>query len=200
MEIDEYLTISGKSEATFRVLGSKFIGIAIPVESEQEAKEIIEEYRKQFYNATHCCYAYKIGEGEETYRFNDDGEPSGTAGKPIYGQIRSSNLEDIIILVVRYFGGTKLGTGGLIKAYKAAAQAAIEEAKVLKKVRMAEFELKFDYLQMNEVMKTLKNFEINVLKNNSGMKCVMDVAIRKGIIDEVKAKLSELRGLEIREL
>ena len=156
---DSYKTIEKTAEGYITERKSKFISYVIPVESEDEVKPILEEYRKKYYSARHVCWAYMLGSSREEFRTNDDGEPSGTAGRPILGQINSYELTNVLILVVRYFGGTLLGTGGLVKAYKEAAAAAIENAKIIEKTVDDTFILHFDYSLLNEVMRKLNQFE-----------------------------------------
>ncbi|OFX54518.1 MAG: YigZ family protein, partial [Bacteroidetes bacterium GWA2_30_7] len=150
---DTYLTIESQSEGLFKDKGSKFIAFAIPVCNEDEIKQHLESIRKKYYDARHHCYAYRLGLEGNIYRTNDDGEPSNTAGKPIYGQILSNELTNVLIIVVRYFGGILLGTGGLINAYKSASANAIANAKIIKKTEDTLLKIIFDYTITNDVMK-----------------------------------------------
>ena len=162
--IDEYLTISKPSEGFFKDRGSKFLAFAYPVESEEEIKQIQENLRSEYHDARHHCYAYMLGIEKENFRANDDGEPSSTAGKPILGQIRSFDLTNVLIIVVRYFGGTKLGTGGLIKAYTESAKAAVYgcQQKVIEIVSQITFRYGYDYT--NLVMSMLSAYEVKVVE------------------------------------
>ena len=156
---DTYNTITSPSkEVIFKDRGSKFYGYAFPVKTEVEIKEHIENLKKSHFNARHWCYAWQLGKEYNQYRANDDGEPSNSAGMPIYGQLQSFNLTNTLIVVVRYFGGTKLGVGGLIQAYKTAAQWALEESKIIEKTIDVHFKLLFDYPEMNIVIRILKLF------------------------------------------
>lgn len=164
---DTYKTISKKSEGLYRDKGSRFISFLYPVQSEEEIKNILSAIKKEYYNATHHCYAYTIGHVDTPeYRMNDDGEPSGTAGKPIYGQLLSYDLKDVLAIVVRFFGGVKLGTSGLINAYKIATQIAIDNASIVEKKIKNSYQISFDYLYMNEVMQILKKDYISIKKND----------------------------------
>src|SRR6056297_2588024 len=155
-EITSYKTIKSKGEGLFKDKGSKFIALAIPVETEEEVKSALEEVRNAYHDARHHCYAYRLGPLMDIYRANDDGEPSSSAGKPILGQIRSYELTNILIVVIRYFGGIKLGVGGLIQAYKTAAEEAIRNAKIIEKKLHDIYRVSFEYSEINEVMRILK--------------------------------------------
>ncbi|MDD3738124.1 MAG: YigZ family protein [Lentimicrobiaceae bacterium] len=198
--IDEYLTINKPSESLYKVKGSKFLGYGYQVNDEDEIKEILSGIKKEHYKATHHCYAYKLGLTEDNYRANDDGEPSGTAGLPIYGQIRSYNLTNVLIVSVRYFGGTKLGVSGLISAYKKSAKLTIEEAEIITKIINSSYLLEFDYIMMNDVMKIVKEFNININNNFSGTNCALEIDFRKSMEDEIIEKFENIRGLIIRKL
>ena len=150
--MDEYKTLQETSQGLYKEKGSKFIAIAAPTGSLDEVRLQLEMLRKQYHDARHHCYAYRLGEEPYEIRYNDDGEPSGTAGKPIFGQIQSFGLTNVLIVVVRYFGGVKLGTGGLIQAYKTAAKDAIENGKIITKIWTGKLEIRFNYLQMNDVI------------------------------------------------
>ncbi|MDE5575447.1 MAG: YigZ family protein [Bacteroidales bacterium] len=175
---DTYLTLSAPAQGLYKEKGSKFLSFAYPVETEQEIKEIIEKLRKEYYDARHHCYAYVLGYRQEVYRANDDGEPSSTAGKPIYGQILSYGLTNVLVVVVRYFGGTKLGTSGLINAYKTATDDALAQAKTVEKTVMRQYELRFSYEQMNQVMRIVKDLRLQVLGQEADNECRMRVAVR----------------------
>jgi uncharacterized YigZ family protein len=194
---DEYLTISKPSEGLFKDRGSKFLAFAFPVTTEAEIKEIQEKLRSDFHDARHHCYAYMLGPEKKNYRANDDGEPSSTAGKPILGQIRSFNLTNILIVVIRYFGGTKLGVGGLINAYKTAAEEALKNAKIIKKILHDIYELKFDYPQMNEIMRIMKEENIEQIDQQFELSCSITLALRKKDADKVLSKFDRVENLKI---
>ena len=195
---DTYKTITAKSESVFRDKASRFIAVAMPVASESEAKAKLEELRKQYYDATHHCYAYRIGYDKSIFRSNDDGEPSGTAGKPIYNQILSKDLTNILIVVIRYFGGTKLGVPGLINAYKTSAKDALEKAEIITKTAKEIYELRFDYEIMNEVMKFMKDENIEQLSHDYKDSCLIILALRKTNASIVVEKLKSIQGIELR--
>lgn len=175
---DVYLTLAAPAQGLYKEKGSKFIAFAYPVENEAQIKEHIEALRKEYYDARHHCYAYVLGNKQEIYRLNDDGEPSSTAGKPIYGQILSAGLTNILVVVVRYFGGIKLGTSGLITAYKTATADALARASIQQKVVMRQYELHFPYEQMNQVMRIVKELHLQVKGQTSDNECRMLVCVR----------------------
>ena len=180
MEKDTYKTILKPSEEVlFKEKGSKFFGCAFPVFSEEEIKEHIENLKKQHHTARHFCYAWQLGKTYENYRANDDGEPSNSAGMPIYGQLQSFDVTNILLVVVRYFGGTKLGVGGLIQAYKTTAQMALETCKVVEKTIDEIFLLKFEYPEMNTVMRIIKDEEINLINQKMELHCEFKISVRK---------------------
>ena len=174
--IDSYLTLSSSSESLYKEKGSKFIGIALPVGSEDEVKEKLDGIRKQYYDARHHCYAYILGQKAEQLRANDDGEPNHSAGDPILGQIKSKTLTNTLVVVVRYFGGTKLGVSGLIHAYKTAAQEALEANKIKSVDITDHLEFKFAYPQMNDVMKLVKDFDLKIIEQRFEMDCELRAA------------------------
>jgi uncharacterized YigZ family protein len=194
---DTYLTISAPSSGTFKDKGSKFLAFAHPVKSEQEIKEIVSNLKDKYFDARHHCYAYRLGANKLAFRANDDGEPSGTAGKPILGQILSSDLTNILIVVVRYFGGTLLGTSGLITAYRAASAEAISNAVIIQKYVYAVYELSFPYLQMNQVMKTVKDFNLETFDQCFELSCHMKVKIKLGSIDIIVSKFTFIENVKI---
>ncbi len=161
---DSFLTISTSSEGLYKDKGSKFLSFAFPVKSVDCVKEILDEYRRRYFDARHVCYAYMLGEQRDIYRSNDDGEPSGTAGKPILGQINSYNLTDILIIVVRYFGGILLGTSGLITAYKSAAKDAIDNAQIVECQIMRHYKISFPYALVNDVMRIIKDTHTTICR------------------------------------
>ena len=194
---DSYKTIENIAEGYITERKSKFISYVIPIETEDEVKEILEEYRKKYYNARHVCWAYMLGETREEFRSNDDGEPSGTAGRPILGQINSFELTNVLIIVIRYFGGTLLGTGGLIKAYKEAAAAAIENAKIVEKTIDDTFVLHFEYPLLNEVMRVLNQYEEVSWTQNFTETCEMEVVIRQSQSQLLSKALSAIYGVTV---
>ena len=180
IEKDTYKTILKPStEVLFKEKGSKFFGYAFPVKSEDDVKEYIEALKKQHHSARHWCYAWQLGKGYEHYRANDDGEPSNSAGMPIYGQLQSFDVTNILVVVVRYFGGTKLGVGGLIQAYKTTAQMALESCKIVKRTIDEIFLLKFEYPEMNTVMRIIKDENISVINQKMELNCEFEIAVRK---------------------
>ena len=175
---DSYQSISAPSKGLYKDKGSKFLSFAFPVTSESQAKDLVAGLKKEYFDARHHCWAYRIGHTGEPFRYNDDGEPSSTAGKPIYGQILSKGLSDILIVVVRYFGGILLGTSGLIVAYKSAAADAIANATVIEKIATVRCRVEFDYLQMNAVMKCLKDFQLSPQNTVYDNGCSLEVDVR----------------------
>ena len=188
---DEYKTIKTISEGYYTEKRSKFLAFAHPVSTVEEAMALVEQYQKKYYDARHVCWAYMIGTERETFRSNDNGEPSGTAGKPILGQINSNELTNIIILVVRYFGGVKLGTSGLIVAYRTAAAEAIAAATIEERQVEAEYDFSFEYPLMNAVMKVVRDMDARVLSQSYDMDCQMKVSIRKGLLEELKTRIGK---------
>lgn len=194
---DSYRTISADAEAVFKDKGSKFFTYAYPVTTEEAIKEKLEPLRKKYYDATHHCYAWRLGPHGEQYRTNDDGEPSGTAGKPILGQMLSFELTNILIVVVRYFGGTKLGVPGLINAYRESAKEVIENCEIITKTVDAHYSVRFSYMAMNDVMKVVKDMQPTIVKQLFDNLCEMELAIRKGFSEELAAKLENIEGVEV---
>ncbi len=189
---DEYLTLAGESEGLYKEKGSRFIGIALPVETAEEVKTNLDRIKKAYHDARHHCYAYRLGAEPYESRFNDDGEPSGTAGKPIYGQIQSFVLTNVLIVVVRYFGGVKLGTGGLLQAYKAASREAIANGSILTKTWMKRIELHFNYLRMNDIMHLIKEEGGMITSQEFALECSIKLEIRMGRWEMFVKKLSNL--------
>ena len=180
IEKDTYKTITKPSEETlYKEKGSKFFGYAFPVTTEDQVKKHIEDLKKQHHNARHWCYAWQMGKNYEHYRANDDGEPSNSAGMPIYGQLQSIDVTNALVVVVRYFGGTKLGVGGLIQAYKTSAQMALEASKIVQKTIDETFILKFEYPEMNTVMRILKEENISVVNQKMELNCEFEISVRK---------------------
>lgn len=192
---DTYKTIEGQSEAVYTEKRSKFIAIAIPVRTLTEVKAHLEEYQKKYYDARHVCYAYMLGAERKEFRANDNGEPSGTAGKPILGQINSNELTDILIIVVRYFGGIKLGTSGLIVAYRTAAAQTIAEATIIEKTVDQDVKIVFEYPFMNDVMRIVKEEAPEILEQSYDMDCIMRLRIRKSLMPRLHARLEKVETL-----
>ena len=187
---DTYRSIAAPSKGIYKELGSKFLAFAYPVETEEEAKNIIASLRKDYFDARHHCFAWRLGLSGEPYRFSDDGEPSSTAGRPIHGQLLSQELSDILVVVVRYFGGVKLGVPGLIRAYRTATQDALANASIVEKIAGEHFTVQFDYLQMNDVMKVLKDMGITPLKQEFDLDCRMEVRVRLNQIEDFQKQLA----------
>ncbi len=197
---DFYKIIRKKSEGFYREKGSRFISYAIPIENSEQVKEIIEEFRKEFHDARHVCYAYMLGIERDESRYNDDGEPSGTAGRPILGQINSFELTNILIVVIRYFGGILLGTGGLITAYKEAAADAIRNAEIVEKQIELALDIHFAYELMPEVQRLIKEFDLTISKQVFEMACDMQFSIPRGRYDEIRGRFEKIYGVEIVEV
>lgn len=196
---DTYKTIIGVAEGIYTEKRSKFIAIAIPVHTVEEIKQHLDIYQKKYYDARHVCYAYMLGHERKDFRGNDNGEPSGTAGKPILGQINSNGLTDILIVVVRYFGGIKLGTSGLIVAYKAAAAEAIANATIIEKTVDDEIAVAFEYPFMNDVMRIVKEEEPEILEQSYDMDCLMKLRIRRSMMGKLRARLEKVETARIIE-
>ncbi len=197
---DVYKTIEIKSKGLYKDRGSKFISIAIPCSTEEEIKTQLALLRKEYYDARHHCYAYILGFDKSAYRMNDDGEPSGTAGKPIYGQLLSHDLTNTLVVVVRYFGGIKLGVRGLINAYKYATLDAIENNKILTKIIKEVYELTFDYTDMNDVMRIMKEENLEQVGQDFQMTCKLNFAVRKQNADKVVKRIKDLRKVTVKYL
>ena len=195
--MDTYKTIASPSQGTYSQLRSKFLAFAAPVRTVDEAMAFVAEVQKKYYDARHVCYAYMLGAARDTFRANDNGEPSGTAGKPILGQINSGELTDIVIAVVRYFGGIKLGTSGLIPAYKAAAAEAIAAAEVIEKTVDETLHISFDYLLMNDVMRIVKEESPTVVAQTFDNLCTMTLSQRASLMPRLRARLENLREVTI---
>ncbi len=196
---DTYKTITSLSEAIFTEKRSKFIAVAIPVRTLTEVKSYLEEYQKKYYDARHVCYAYMLGAERKDFRANDNGEPSGTAGKPILGQINSKELTDVLVIVVRYFGGIKLGTSGLIVAYRTAAAMALDEAAVIEKTVDEDVTVVFEYPFMNDVMRIVKEVSPEIIGQAYDMDCIMTLRIRKSLMPALKARLEKVETLHYPE-
>ncbi len=198
IEKDSYKTIKNSAEGLFKDKGSKFIALGYSVSNEKEIKTIIKEVKKKYHDARHHCYAYRLGLTDGAYRMNDDGEPSGTAGKPIYGQILSYGLSDVLIVVVRYFGGTLLGTSGLINAYKSAAQDLIDNSSLVERTIKKQLQIIFAYDLLNIVMKLVKDEELDIVSQDFTDRCKIVLDIRVSNFDEVKGKLESIYGIDVK--
>lgn len=201
---DSYKTLSASSIGEFRDRGSKFLAYAFPVYTEEEWQQRLEEVKKEHHKARHWCYAYRLGIDKNNFRANDDGEPSGTAGRPILGQIDSFGLSNVFVVVVRYFGGTKLGTSGLINAYKTSTQEALKEATIIDKLVEDVYRFTFDYSIMSDVMNAIKKNNIEPLKQDFGNIGIIEMAIRQSevtaTLNTMKAQIAKVRIEEIEDL
>ena len=195
---DSYKTLTKPSEPSlYKEKGSKFYGLAFPVTTEEEITKIIGEVKAIHYKARHWCYAWQIGKKKEKFRANDDGEPSNSAGMPIYGQIESKDLTNVLVVVVRYFGGVKLGVGGLVRAYKTAAQLTLETADISAKTINDTFSLNFEYKDMNKVQRIIKKYSVNIIAQNLELSCEYLVSIRLSEVTQIINAFEELRCVEI---
>lgn len=197
MTEDTYKTIAAPAESVYTEKRSKFIAIALPVRTLAEIKAYLDEYQKKYYDARHVCYAYMLGAERKEFRANDNGEPSGTAGKPILGQINSNELTDILVIVVRYFGGIKLGTSGLIVAYKTAAAQALSEAQIIEKTVDEQVTVVFEYPFMNDIMRIVKEESPEILNQSYDMDCVMTLRIRKSQMPRLRMRLEKMETARI---
>ena len=195
---DTYLTIEKPCDGIFRDRGSKFMAYAYPIKSEQDIKEILASLKKEHPKANHHCWAIRWGTDRSVFRLNDDGEPSGTAGRPILNILLSRNLTNIAVVVIRYFGGTLLGVPGLINAYKSATEQALNEALIVEKTLNDVYSLKFDYLQMNEVMKIIKDDYLEILQQQFDNDCSIQLSIRKTQVNQSVAKLQKLSSVKVK--
>jgi uncharacterized YigZ family protein len=200
MESDNYKTIKSSSEGTYKEKGSRFLAFAFPVVNQEEIKPIIERIRKEYHDASHHCFAYMIGRERLIWRINDDGEPSGSAGRPILGQINSFGLTNILIVVSRYFGGTLLGVSGLINAYKTAAAEAIKNAEIIDRTLHEYYEIEFTYASMNDVMKILKEEDAGQSRQSFELECSMIINVRVSDGLKLVKRLSRIDGLNYRYL
>ncbi len=191
---DSYLTIAAPAEAVYKERSSKFLAYAYPVTGEGQIKEILDALHKQYYDATHHCYAWRLGAHAEQFRANDDGEPSGTAGKPILGQLLSNNLTDCLIVVVRYFGGTKLGVSGLIQAYRESAQEVIAASEIVEKTVDTHLRVDFSYVIMNDIMRIVKEEMPRVEEQVFDNLCSMRLSIRRSRAQRLIDKLNKIEG------
>ena len=196
MESDTYKTIKSPSEGVYKEKGSRFVSIAIPVSEQEEIKPIIDKIKKEHHEARHHCFAYMIGSERINWRVNDDGEPSGTAGRPILGQINSFGLTNIIIVVSRYFGGTLLGVSGLINAYRSAAAAALNNAELTEKTLREYYEIIYPYIAMNDVMKILKEENVEQSEQLFDLECRILLNFRVSVKEKVLSRFSRIDGLK----
>ena len=194
---DSYLTISEPAEAIYKERSSKFLTYAYPVETEEEIKELLDALRKQYYDATHHCYAYRLGPQGEQFRANDDGEPSGTAGKPILGQLLSAKITNCLVVVVRYFGGTKLGVSGLIQAYKESTAEVLAVSNIIEKTVDKIITIDFSYISMNGVMRVIKEMNPQIEEQVFDNLCTMRLRIRESEADILIAKLEKVEGVTV---
>ncbi len=195
---DTYKTIAAESKGLFKDRGSRFIAIARPVSSQEEIKTILEELRREYHDARHHCYAWMLTPDRQAWRVNDDGEPSGTAGRPIMGQINSRELTNILVVVIRYFGGTLLGVSGLINAYRSAAEDALSNARIIEKQVMESWLVTFPYSAMNDVMKVMKDEGCSQQSHNySGEECSAEISFRASIMDKVTGRLRKITGVTL---
>ena len=197
---DTYKSIGSASEGLFKDNGSRFIALAYPVETESEIKEIVASLKKEYHDARHHCYAYRLGYKGDIFRANDDGEPSSSAGRPILGQIDANGLSDILIVVVRYFGGIKLGIPGLIRAYKTSSADAIGNASIIEKTASRKFRLHFGYLNMNDVMKMVKEMSLAPAKQEFDMECSMELTVRLSYVERFLDLCSNIEGCSVEEM
>jgi len=196
---DTYKTLRlATEEILYKEKNSKFYGYAFPINSEEEIKQLIDTLRKKHFNAVHFCYAYQLGTSSITYRVNDDGEPSNSAGMPIYGQIQSFELTNVLLVIVRFFGGTKLGVGGLISAYKTAAHLALENAEIIEKTIDVYFLISFDYKNINKVMRIVKEKNLTIVSQKMDLNCTIEIATRKSNAETTYALFQNLFEVQIK--
>ena len=194
---DSYKTIAKPSEGSYSEKRSKFLAYAFPVQNEQEVKARLAEIQKKHWDARHHCYAYILGPHKDAYRQNDNGEPSGTAGRPIYGQLLSKDLTNTLVIVVRYFGGIKLGVSGLQNAYKVAAKEALDAAVIEERTIQEQYRVVFEYVKMNDIMQILKDPEIQVLDRQSDMRCTYTISVRQRDADRITDALRKVSMTEV---
>lgn len=197
MQKDSYNTIKSPSEGLYKEKGSKFLAFAYPVQNEDEIRTHVEALKKKYHDARHHCFAWELGTDGMNFRMNDDGEPSGTAGKPILGQIHSHEVTNVLVVVVRYFGGVKLGTGGLVQAYKTAAADALDQAEIIGCTINRSFRIQFPYEMMNPVMRVVDEENLNVEDQQFGLDCSMTLSVRASRVDEMVDRFRQTHGIEI---
>lgn len=195
---DTYQTIAAPTEEViFKEKKSKFLSYAFPITSEEEVKPILEALKKKYYSANHVCYAWQLGTGPLRYRANDDGEPNNSAGMPIYGQIQSFGVTNILVVVVRFFGGTKLGVGGLIGAYRTSAQMALQSANIVRKVVQQKIRISFDYAKMDSVMRIIKQLDLKIISQKMDLDCTIIVSARQTKSVQIKKKIAQLAEVSV---
>ena len=197
---DSYKSIAAEARGLFKDNGSRFIAHAYPVETEEEVKEIVAALKKEYYDARHHVYAYRLGYQGDRFRANDDGEPSGSSGRPVLGQIDSKGLSDILVVVVRYFGGIKLGIPGLIRAYKTSAADALDNAEIIEKIASRMYRVHFGYMSMNAVMKVMKDMNLEQKNQKFDMECSMDTSVRLSLVDSFLERMKDVEGCYVEEL
>ena len=197
---DSYKSIASESRGLFKDNGSRFIAHAYPVETEEEVKEIVAALKKEYYDARHHVYAYRLGYLGDKFRANDDGEPSGSSGRPVLGQIDSNELSDILVVVVRYFGGIKLGIPGLIRAYKTATADAIANAEIVEKIACKRYKVHFGYMGMNSVMKVFKDMGLDQKNQQFDMECSMETSVRLSQVDTFLERIQDVEGCRVEEI
>ena len=197
---DSYKSIASEARGLFKDNGSRFIAHAYPVETEEEVKEIVAALKKEYYDARHHVYAYRLGHLGDKFRANDDGEPSGSSGRPVLGQIDSNELSDILVVVVRYFGGIKLGIPGLIRAYKTSTADALANAEIIEKIASKRFRISFGYMNMNDVMKVMKDMGLEQKNQKFDMECTMDTSVRLSLVDTFLERMEDVEGCWIEEI
>ncbi len=200
MAADSYKTIARAAETTYRQLSSKFYTYAYPVETEEQIKEHLDTLRKRWYDATHHCYAWRLGPHGEQFRANDDGEPSSTAGKPILGQLLSQEITNCLVVVVRYFGGTKLGVPGLIAAYKESTAQVLAECEIVEKTVDVVVKVEFSYVAMNDVMRIVKDMQPRIVEQIFDNLCTMTLSIRESESEQLIGRLEKVEGATIEQL
>jgi uncharacterized YigZ family protein len=195
--VDSYITVKAISEGIYKEKGSRFISYVHPVSNEEQIKDLITDYRKKYFDARHHCYAWQLGVTGDMFRANDDGEPSGTAGKPILGQIKAFGVTNVFVMVVRYFGGVKLGTGGLVQAYKLATADALQNAEMVEKTVNDYYTLKFGYDAINDVMKVCKDENLPITNQQFGLSCELSFNVRQSQSEVLVTRLLKVEGVDV---
>ena len=194
---DTFLTLAEDSQGLYKEKGSRFLSFAMPVSSTEDVKAKLQVLKKNYYDARHICYAYVLGKNGTVFRSNDDGEPSGTAGKPILGQINSKDLTYVLVVVVRYFGGILLGTGGLVIAYREAAADAIQNNKIVSRLVESNIAIQFSYERMNDVMRIVKENSLTITSQHLDTKCFMSFKVRESFVEQLKENLHKIEGVSL---